>query len=279
MHWPIVLQPFRAVVAVLGLVLIALSPFVRAADAAHAPSAGARAPTVVLVHGAFADASSWDGVIPKLLADGDEVIAVANPLRGLASDAAYVSGVIKTVAGPVVLVGHSYGGAVISNAAVGNANVKALVFVAGFAPEAGESAFGLNGKFPGSALGDALAPPVQLDGGGHDLYIKQADFRAPFAADVPLANVKLIAATQRPITDAAGNEPSAAAAWRSLPSWFIYGSADKAIPPALHAFMAKRANAKRTAVVDGASHVVMVSHPDDVAKMIREAAQATASNP
>ena len=134
------------------------SLFMSTPHAANAPERS-RAPTIVLVHGAFADGSSWNGVIPKLQADGYEVIAVANPLRSLASDSAYVSGILKTIPGPVVLVGHSYGGSVISNAAVGNDNVKALVFVAGFAPEAGESAFALVGKFPGATLGAAIGPP------------------------------------------------------------------------------------------------------------------------
>jgi pimeloyl-ACP methyl ester carboxylesterase len=236
-----------------------------------------RAPTVVLVHGAFADASSWSGVIPKLQAEGYEVVAVANPLRGLASDSAYVSNIIKGIPGPVVLVGHSYGGSVISNAAVGNDNVKALVFVAGFAPDTGESSFGLNGKFPGSILGDAIAP-TPLGDGKNDLYIKQAGFRAPFAADIPEAQVKVAAATQRPITDAAGNEPSSGAAWKTLPSWFIYGSADMAISPAAHAFMAGRAKSRHTEVVKGASHMVMLSHPAEVARMIREATRAATSS-
>jgi pimeloyl-ACP methyl ester carboxylesterase len=160
----------------------------------------ARAPTVVLVHGAFADASSWNGVIPKLQAEGYEVIAVANPLRSLAGDSAYVSALLKTIPGPVILVGHSYGGSVISNAALGHYNVKALVYVAGFALEAGESTFGMSAKFPGAKLGAALAPPVALAGGGKDLYIKQSEFRAPFAADLSSAQAKLAAATQRPLT-------------------------------------------------------------------------------
>jgi pimeloyl-ACP methyl ester carboxylesterase len=233
-----------------------------------------RAPTIVLVHGAFADASSWNGVIPKLQAEGYQVVAVANPLRSLSGDAAYVSGILKTIQGPVVLVGHSYGGSVISNAAVGNDNVKALVFVAGFALDAGESSFGLNGKFPGTTLGAAIAPPVPLAGGGNDLYVKQSEFRGPFAADLPSAAVKLAAATQRPLTDVAGSEPSGEPAWKTLPSWFIYGSADNAIAPAAHAFMAARAKARRVQVIKGASHVVMISHPGEVAKMIREAATA-----
>ena len=262
----------RSIFLALSLSVLSLSAGIAAAAEARIP-----APTIVLVHGAFADASSWSGVIPKLQAEGYVVVAVANPLRGLASDAAYVSNIIKGISGPVVLVGHSYGGSVISNAAVGNDNVKALVFVAGFAPDAGESSFGLNGKFPGSILGDAIAP-TPLGDGKNDLYIKQSGFRAPFAADLPQAQVKVAAATQRPITDAAGNEPSSGAAWKTLPSWFIYGSADMAIAPAAHAFMAERARSRRTEVVKGASHMVMLSHPAEVAKMIREATQASTTS-
>jgi pimeloyl-ACP methyl ester carboxylesterase len=235
----------------------------------------ARAPTVVLVHGAFADASSWNGVIPKLQAEGYEVIAVANPLRSLAGDSAYVSALVKTIPGPVILVGHSYGGSVISNAALGHDNVKALVYVAGFALAAGESTFGMSAKFPGAKLGAALAPPVALAGGGKDLYIKQSEFRAPFAADLSSAQAKLAAATQRPLTEAAGNEPSGQPAWQTLPNWSIYGSADLAIPPAAMAFMAERSKARRIQVVKGASHVVMVTHPAAVAKMVVEAVTAT----
>lgn len=255
--------------AALGFLLISPHP----ASAAER----SRTPTVVLVHGAFADASSWNGVIPKLQADGYEVIAVANPLRGLASDSAYVSTILKTIQGPVVLVGHSYGGAVINNAAVGNDNVKALVLVAGFAPEAGESAADLVGKFPGATLGTALAP-VPLGDGRNDLYIKQSQFREPFAADLPATAVKLAAATQRPITDAAFGEPSGEPAWKKLPTWSIYGSADHAIPAAAQAFMAERAKVKRVQVIKGASHVVMLSHPAEVAEMIREAATATTAS-
>ena len=241
------------------------------------PDARARAPTVVLVHGAFADASSWNNVIPKLQAEGYEVIAVGNPLRSLAGDSAYVSSLLKTIPGPVILVGHSYGGSVISNAARGNDNVKALVYVAGFALEAGESTFGMSAKFPGAQLGAALAPPVPLEGGGKDLYIKQSEFRGPFAADLSVAQAKLAAATQRPLTEGAGNEPSGEPAWKELPNWSIYGSADFAIPPAAMAFMAERSKARRVQVVKGASHVVMVTHPVPVAKLIIEAATATIS--
>ena len=239
----------------------------------YASAAGAK-PTVVLVHGAFADSSSWDGVIAKLEQDGYTVMAAANPLRSVKGDGAYVASLLKSIPGSVVLVGHSYGGSVISAAANGAANVKALVYVAAFAPEAGETAVGLSGKFPGSTLGPTLAPPVALADGGKDLYIQQDKFPAQFAADVPAAKAKLMASGQRPITDAALNEASPAPAWKTIPSWFIYGTADKNIPPASQDFMAKRAKSKDTVVIKGASHVVMTSHPAEVAKLIEAAAAA-----
>jgi pimeloyl-ACP methyl ester carboxylesterase len=233
--------------------------------------------TIVLVHGALADSSSWDGVISRLQADGYTVIAAADPLRGLKSDSDYVSRIVKNIKGPVVLVGHSYGGSVITNAATGADNIKALVYVAAYAPEAGESAFDLTGKFPGSILPDALAPPIVLADGAHDLYVQKAKFRSVFAADVPEKQTKLMAATQRPVTDAALKEASGEPAWKSIPAWFVNGSADKVIPPALHAFMAQRAGAKEAIVVKGASHVVMISHPSVVANLIKKAAAAPVS--
>lgn len=231
-------------------------------------------PTVVLVHGAFADASSWNGVIKILHRDGYAVVAAANPLRGVKTDGAAVSSLVAAVKGPVVLVGHSYGGNVITAAAGGHSNVKALVYVSAFAPDTGETVAELAGKFPGSTLGQALAPAVTLPDGSHDLYIRQDKFRAQFAADVPAAQAMLMAATQRPIAEAALNEKSGDAAWKTIPSWFIYGDADKNIPPQAVAFMAQRANAKGVVVVKGASHVVMVSHPTAVAKLIETAASA-----
>lgn len=229
-------------------------------------------PTIVLVHGAFADASSWNGVIKILESDGYPVVAAANPLRSVQEDAQYVANIVDSIQTPVVLVGHSYGGLVISAAANGHANVKSLVFVAAFAPESGESAIGLSGKFPGSTLGPTLAPPVALADGAKDLYIQQDKFPEQFAADVPKQAATLMAATQRPVTEAALSEPSPPPAWKSLPSWFVYGSKDKNIPPQAMAFMAERAQSKQTVVVNGASHVVMVSHPREVAKLIETAA-------
>lgn len=229
-------------------------------------------PTIVLVHGAFADSSSWNGVTRILERDGYHVVAAANPLRGVASDAQYVAGIVSSIPSPVVLVGHSYGGSVITNAAPGHGNVKALVYVSAFAPDAGEAAADLAGKYPGSTLGPTLAPPVMLADGTHDLYIQQDKFHDQFAADVPMAQAALMAAGQRPITDVALNEKSTGAAWKSIPSWFVYGDKDKNIPPAAMAFMADRAHAREREVVKGASHVVMVSHPDIVAHVIEAAA-------
>lgn len=231
-------------------------------------------PTIVLVHGAFADSSSWNGVITLLERDGYTVIAAPNPLRGVRADADIVADVVKNVRGPVILVGHSYGGSVISEAAEGAANVKALVYVAAFAPDAGETALGLTGKFPGSTLGPALAPPVKLTSGGNDLYILQARFHDQFAADVPASAARLMAAGQRPITEAALSEASTEPAWKHVPSWFIYGDSDRNIPPAAMGFMAERAKSQATVVVKGASHVVMVSHAPAVASLIERAATA-----
>ncbi|HEV7344937.1 MAG TPA: alpha/beta hydrolase [Devosia sp.] len=230
-------------------------------------------PTIVLVHGAFADSSSWNGVTPILQGMGYRVIAAANPLRSVSSDASYVSGLVAAIDGPVVLVGHSYGGAVISAAANGRANVKSLVYVAAFAPDQGEAAAELASKFPGGTLGDALAAPVSLKDGGVDLYIDQSKFHDQFAHDVSPSLAALMAAGQRPITEAALTEAAGEPAWKTLPSWFIYGSGDKNIPAAGLGFMAERAGSKRTVVVEGASHVVMVSQPHAVAELIDQAAQ------
>lgn len=230
-------------------------------------------PTIVLVHGAFADSSGWDGVVSRLNRDGYRVVAAANPLRSLASDAETVSWLVKSIPGPVVLVGHSYGGEVITEAANGNGNVEALVYVAGFLPETGESALSLSGKFPGSTLATALAS-VTLADGDEDFYIQPAKFRAQFAADVPVAKAALMAASQRPVTGRALSDMATAPTWKRLPSYVIYGSADRNIPAETQKFMAERAGARKTVAIEGGSHALMVSHPDKVAALIEDAASA-----
>jgi pimeloyl-ACP methyl ester carboxylesterase len=246
------------------------------ASAANATTASATPstprPTVVLVHGAFADSSSWDGVISRLERQGYPVIGVANPLRGLADDSAYVSSVLDTIPGPVILVGHSYGGAVITDAAVGHPNVKALVYIAAFAPDQGESGLAILGKYPGSQLSPALT--VRAFPGGQDAYVNPADFRQVFAADVPAGKARLMAVGQRPVALAAFAEPSSTPAWKTIPSWFLVAGADHAIPPAAEQAMAHRAGS-HTEVIRGASHAVLVSHPDATAHVIEAAARAT----
>jgi pimeloyl-ACP methyl ester carboxylesterase len=229
-------------------------------------------PTIVLVHGAFAESASWDGVIDPLVSAGHPVIAAANPLRGVAADAAAVSDLVRTIDGPVVLVAHSYGGAVISNVAADAGDIVGLVYVAAFAPEPGESAFTLAGMFPGSTLGDALQPVPRSDG-TTDLYITRERFHDQFCADVPPAQAALMAATQRPVTrealfEASGERPL----WKELPSWFVFGELDRSIPAELEHFMAKRARAHRTIEIPGASHAVCVAHPEATAHLILEAA-------
>ena len=257
----------------LPLIAAAAALGVMAVPAIAQPSADGK-PTIVLVHGAFAESSSWNNVIGDLRADGYPVIAAAVPLRSLKGDAAYVASIVSNVHGPVVLVGHSYGGEVISVAAVGQPNVKALVFVAGLAPDVGESAASLGDRFPTGTLGPALAPPVPLPDGSNDLYILQAKYWKQFAGDVPEAEAIRMAATQRPIVQTALAEPADAQSWKTLPSWFVWGERDLNIPAALHAFMAKRANAREAVEVPGASHVVMISHPDVVVRLIEKAAGA-----
>ncbi|MFJ4988166.1 alpha/beta fold hydrolase [Streptomyces sp. NPDC088732] len=230
-------------------------------------------PTVVLVHGAFADSSSWNGVVTRLEREGYPVLAAANPLRDLAGDVAYVSSVLDSIPGPVVLVGHSYGGAVITDAAAGHANVKALVYIAAFAPDQGESALGITSEYPGSQLPPSLVVRP-FPGGGQDAYIDPAAFRKVFAADVPARETRLMAAAQRPVAVGALAAPSSAPAWRTIPSWYLVADADQAIPPAAERAMAQRAHS-HTVTVRGASHAVSVSHPGAVADLVEAAARAT----
>jgi pimeloyl-ACP methyl ester carboxylesterase len=234
-------------------------------------------PTIVLVHGAFAESSSWNDVIDPLLDAGHPVIAAPNPLRSLAADAASVADLIRTVDGPVVLVAHSYGGAVISNVPADAGEIAGLVYVCGFAPDPGESAFTLAGKFPGSTLGDVLRPVPRSDG-TTDLYIAQDRFHEQFCADVPEQMAARMAATQRPATQEALTELSGERSlWRELPSWFLIGEEDRNIPAELQRFMAERAGSQRTVEIPGASHALSVSQPKATADVILEAAAVPAA--
>jgi pimeloyl-ACP methyl ester carboxylesterase len=274
MKFPRISKPmvsWSAVVA--GVATAALVAGSAPAVAGHRPWTK---PTVVLVHGAFADSSSWNGVIEDLKRDGYPVVAAANPLRGLHSDAEYVRSVLNSVPGPIVLAGHSYGGAVMSEAADGDKDVKALVYIAAFAPDKGESAAAVSAKFPGGELPAALNQvPVTVPGAGAgtDLYIKQDQFRRVFAADVPRRTAELMAVTQRPITSAALNEPATKTAWKSIRSWFMVTRQDLAIPAESMRFMAKRAKSRTVEI--NASHAVTVSEPHAVTDLIEEAARAT----
>jgi len=252
-----------------------------AAASAGAPPAivgtSSSLPTVVLVHGAWADSSSWDGVIGRLRQAGYPVVAAADPLEGLDQDSAAVASLLRSIKGPVILVGHSYGGAVITNAAAGNPNVKALVYIAAFAPDRGESVGGLIAMpvaHPIAALPLVSYPVVNANGTTHtDFIIDPAQFRQVFAGDVNPALAADMAATQRPAASGAVSEATAQAAWRTIPSWYLVAKQDHAIAPDLERFMAARAHA-HTVESDG-SHSVMVSHPDTVAQLIETAARST----
>jgi len=232
-------------------------------------------PTIVLVHGAFAESSSWNGVIAQLQQHDVNAVAVANPLRSLAGDAAYVRDVLASIDGPIVLVGHSYAGLVITEAAVGNDAVVGLVYVGAFVPETGQSAFDLSNSAPGSTLGDALAA-YPVSSGGNEFAIRPELFHHQFAADVSAEVAALMAATQRPVTQAALSEglPTEYPAWRDIPSWHVFGEKDLNIPVAVHRAGAERAASRGTNEIAGASHAISVSEPAAVAATIAEAAKA-----
>jgi pimeloyl-ACP methyl ester carboxylesterase len=233
--------------------------------------------TIILVHGAFADSSSWDRVIDPLEADGHRVVAAANPLRGVASDAEAISDLVRSIDGPVVLAAHSYGGAVISNVAADAGEIVGLIYVNGFAPDAGESAFDLAGKFPGSTTGDSVRP-IPRSNGTTDLAIAQELYHQNFCADVPEKQAARMAVTQRPATAEALYEPSGdRPLWKQVPSWFLIGSEDLIIPAELHRYMAERAGARRTVEMPRASHAISVSQPEATAQLILEAAPVHAA--
>ena len=237
--------------------------------------------TVVLVHGAFADASSWNGVVERLQAAGVQVSAPANPLRGISHDSAYIASFLEQVPGPVLAVGHSYGGAVISNAATGSGNVVGLVFVAAFAPDEGETLGEAGANSKDSVLGTALVPLHYPNGDGTEtateLAIDPAKFHDAFAADLPAEQSAVLAATQRPIAESAFSEPSGPPAWKPLPAWAVVAAGDKAAGADVIRSMAERAGATITEL-EG-SHVIMISRPEAVADVILTAAAAVDRQP
>lgn len=238
-------------------------------------------PTVVLVHGAWANNASWSRVIKRLQNDGYTVVAPPNPLQSLNGDAETIADFLQTIPGPIVLVGHSYGGMVISNAATGNPNVKALVYIDAFIPDQGESALGLDSSQPGSVLGagppDTVFNFVPFPGaapGDALLYVKPSVFLKGFANDLPANKGAVLAATQAPVVFSAVTAPSGPPAWKTIPSWDLVGTIDNAIPSSIQLFMANRAHAHVTEVKAG--HLSMISQPDAVTKVILEAAQSVA---
>jgi pimeloyl-ACP methyl ester carboxylesterase len=254
--------------------------YVTAAVTAPVSQCGAK-PTIVLVHGAWSDASSWSGEVDRLQRAGYVVRAIPNPLRGLTSDAADVADFLTTISGPIVLVGHSYGGSVITNAAAGHGNVKELVYVDAAVPAVGETTAQLSGKT--SALGakpDTLYDPVAYPGapaGDTDLYLKEKVYLQSFASDLPARTAEMLWARQRPATMSAFTTRSSVAAWKAIPSWYVIGSADKIITPESELFMAHRAHARILSVAGG-SHLTLISHPRPVTDQILAAAHAACSS-
>ena len=272
-----------AVLAVATLAAVTTQASAHASSSHVSGWSGGSKPTIVLEHGAWADASSWSAVIARLQADGFTVYAPPNPLRGLPQDSAYLQDFLTqntALAGqPVVLVGHSYGGAVITNAAVNNSEVKALVYVDAFIPDRNETLAQLVSAQPGSCLAGNppdifnLVPYPGAPAGDVDTYIKQNLVPGCFASGLPASQAAVIAATQRPLAASTLGEPSGPPAWKTIPSWDVIGTADRVLPPAEQIFMAKRAGAHITKV--NAGHLSMIADPGVVAQVIEQAAQAT----
>lgn len=259
------------------IILLTILPvFAVFGNAARATDAAK--PSIVLVHGSWADGSSWSGVIRILQDAGYTVYAPPNPLRGIASDSAYIASFLQTIPGPIILVGHSYGGAVITNAATGNPNVKALVYVDGFAPDQNETLLGLlsmpppPGAVPTCLGGNptSIFNFVPLANGDFDLYIKPSLFPSCFANTIPADQAAVLASTQRPGALSGLTEKSGVPAWKSIPSWYVLGTLDRVIPPYVQLFMAQRAHS--TIVMVRAPHPSMITQPEQVAQVIEHAA-------
>jgi pimeloyl-ACP methyl ester carboxylesterase len=271
-------HPRRTLTALAIALVVAIATVAGSALASAPPARQAQdKPTIVLVHGGWADSSGWNSEVTALERLGYPVLAPANPLRGLASDAAYVRSILQTIHGPIVLVGHSYGGAVITNAAVGVPQVKALVYIAGFAPDKGESLVQLVTMNPGSEVGqNAITRKYPLPGGGEgtDLYLTEHGFETAFASDLPKSVADQLWAEQRPFSQEAFASKSGEPAWKTIPSWYLVTTHDHAIPPATQRFMAARAHA--TVFQVAASHVPMISQPAATLKVILAAARSVA---
>lgn len=275
MRTPSPLRTRATRLAVAGLALLGVVAFpsvVVAAPTGHGSPSGAK-PTIVLEHGAWADGSSWSAVVTRLQKDGYTVDVPPNPLRGVTTDSAYLASYLATVPGPIVLVGHSYGGFVTTDAATGNANVKALVYVDAYIPAQGETLDGLTAQFPGSRITPTALSFVPSAGGVVDAYVTPAQFGAILANDLPATRVAELAASQRPIAASALGEPSGPPAWATIPSWAVIGTDDHAIPPAALQFMAQRAHAVVTRI--DASHLSLISQPGAVTRVIEQAARHT----
>jgi pimeloyl-ACP methyl ester carboxylesterase len=229
-------------------------------------------PTLVFVHGAFSDGASWNAAVEHI-GDHCSYRIFANPLRGVTSDGAALAAVLQSIDGPIILVGHSYGGALLTEVGCATEAVKALVFVAAVAPEEGESFGELAARFPGSDLADALKPARQPDSAA-DLYVPEDSYGPVLAGDLTPSDALALARRQLPAHQATLRDPVGKPAWRTLPCWFIYGDADRSLPPALHHFMAHRAGAAGVEVIAGGSHSLHVSHPRQVLRFIEHAAMA-----
>lgn len=229
-------------------------------------------PTIVFVHGAFMDASAWDQVAKRIRGHCPYIVA-ANPLLGIERDTEALVALLRTISGEIILVGHSYGGALITNAAVLVDRVKALVYVSAIAPDRGESLEDLANRFPGAGLADNLAS-LALGQGRSQLFLRPDQFHRIMAQDLSQEDAFMLAARQRPADPAVFSSRSQFPAWRTLSSWFIYGDGDRCLPVALHAYMARRAGAVDTVIVEGASHCLPISNPDAVAQVIEAAAMS-----